>query len=63
VGLGLTIAGAAGLLVGVPMGHVADLRGPREMLVLLTGLLGIAVLGYLLVATFLGSWPSPSSAR
>ena len=54
VGLGLTIAGAAGLLVGVPMGHVADLRGPREMLVLLTGLLGIAVLGYLLVATFLG---------
>jgi MFS family permease len=54
VGLGLTIAGAAGLLVGVPMGHLADTRGPRELLVLLTGLLGLAVLGYLLVSGFLG---------
>ena len=32
VGLGLTLAGLAGLLVGVPAGHLADLRGARELL-------------------------------
>ena len=31
VGVGLTIAGALGLLVGVPLGHVADRTGPREV--------------------------------
>jgi MFS family permease len=32
VGVGLTVAGAFGLLVGVPVGHLADRRGPREVL-------------------------------
>jgi MFS family permease len=30
-GLGLTIAGLVGLLSGVPMGDLADRRGPRGM--------------------------------
>ncbi|HEU4676961.1 MAG TPA: MFS transporter [Motilibacteraceae bacterium] len=54
VGLGLTIAAAVGLGVGVPMGHLADVRGPREMLVVLTVLLGVAALGYLFVSGFAG---------
>lgn len=32
VGLGLTLAGLVALLVGVPAGHLADLRGAREVL-------------------------------
>jgi len=35
VGLGLTLAGLVALLVGVPAGHLADLRGAREVLMLL----------------------------
>ena len=35
VGVGLTVAGALGLLAGVPAGHLADRRGAREVLVLL----------------------------
>ncbi|MGN6242047.1 MAG: MFS transporter [Motilibacteraceae bacterium] len=54
VGLGLTVAAAVGLGVGVPMGHLADVRGPREMLVLFTILLGVASLGYLVVSGFAG---------
>jgi MFS family permease len=29
IGIGLTIAGAIGLLSGIPVGHLADRRGPR----------------------------------
>jgi predicted MFS family arabinose efflux permease len=32
VGVGLTLAGLVALLVGVPAGHLADLRGAREVL-------------------------------
>ena len=32
VGVGLTVAGVFGLVVGVPVGHLADRRGPREVL-------------------------------
>lgn len=37
VGLGLTLAGLVALLVGVPAGHLADLRGAREVLLVLYG--------------------------
>ena len=52
IGLGLTIAGLVGLCSGVPLGHVADLRGPRTLFVLLS--LGVAVVSllYLAIGTF-----------
>ncbi|MBA8923403.1 MFS family permease [Kutzneria viridogrisea] len=50
--LGLTIAGAVGLLAGVPLGHLADRRGPREVAAALVALNGVAAAGYLLVRGF-----------
>ena len=52
VGLGLTVAGLFGLAAGVPIGHLADRRGPREVSVIL-GLLAAAVMvAFTLVHTF-----------
>ena len=36
VGLGLTVAAVVGLAVSTPMGHVADVRGPRGVYLVLT---------------------------
>ncbi len=52
VGLGLTVAGLFGLLAGVPMGHLADRRGPRAILVTLLVVLSGLQLLYLLVDSF-----------
>jgi len=52
VGLGLTVAGLGGLLSAVPMGHVADRRGPRTLFVVLSLILCAVSLLYLLVQTF-----------
>ena len=52
VGLGLGIAAFVGLLAGVPVGHLADRRGPREvMILLLLVVTGLALL-LLFVTTF-----------
>jgi MFS family permease len=51
-GLGLTIAGAFGLVAGVPFGHLADRRGPREVTVVLVVLTGFAAASFVLAKSF-----------
>ncbi len=52
VGLGLTAAWAVGSLVGVPLGRLADRRGPRGTAVLLALATGLAVASFLVVRGF-----------
>ncbi|MFI0809454.1 MFS transporter [Streptomyces echinatus] len=52
VGLGLTLAWAVGSLVGVPLGRLADLRGPRGTSVLLALATSAAILCFLLAQGF-----------
>ena len=49
-GLALTIAGLVGLLAAMPMGRLADRRGPREVLRLSLLLLGAAAASYVFLA-------------
>lgn len=51
-GIGLSIAGVAGLLAGVPFGHLADRRGARGVTALLMALAGLATAGYLVIRSF-----------
>ncbi|MFC9844274.1 MFS transporter [Streptomyces sp. NPDC060223] len=53
VGLGLTVAWAVGSLVGVPLGRLADRRGPRGTAVLLALATAAAVASFLVVRGFL----------
>lgn len=48
VGLAMSVAALAGLLVQVPIGNLADTRGPRDVLSRLMVLAGISTLGLLL---------------
>ena len=48
VGLAMSVAALAGLLVQVPIGNLADNRGPRELLSLLMVLAGVSTLGLML---------------
>ncbi|MFC8199295.1 MFS transporter [Streptomyces sp. NPDC057298] len=52
VGLGLTIAWAVGSVVGVPLGRLADRRGPRGTAVLLALATSLAVASFLVVRGF-----------
>ncbi|HEY7072508.1 MAG TPA: MFS transporter [Acidimicrobiales bacterium] len=52
VGVGLTVAGLIGLLAGVPMGHLADRRGPTRVAVLSLVVLALTMAGYVFVTTF-----------
>lgn len=52
LGLGLSIAGIAGLLAGVPFGHLADRRGARNTAASLMALAGVATASFL----FIHSW-------
>jgi MFS family permease len=52
VGAGLSLAAIAGLASGVPVGHLADRRGPREVLVGFMMLTGVAVALLLAVQTY-----------
>lgn len=53
LGLGLSIAGIAGVLAGVPTGHLADRRGPRDIAVLLIALTGVASAAYIVLDSFI----------
>jgi hypothetical protein len=53
-GLGLTIAGLVGLLVAIPVGSLADRRGPRDTLRAVMLVQSLAAIGYLLVHDFAG---------
>lgn len=52
VGVGLTVAGAVGLVVGVPAGHLGDRRGPREVCAALLLVQAVAMVGYVVVGSF-----------
>ncbi|MFD4546411.1 MFS transporter [Streptomyces sp. NPDC058466] len=52
VGLGLTVAWAIGSLLGVPLGRLADRRGPRGTAVLLALATATAVASFLVVRGF-----------
>lgn len=52
LGGGLTIAWAVALLVGVPVGHLADRYGPRDMAMLLATGAGLAITSYLFIRSF-----------
>ncbi|WP_128435479.1 MFS transporter [Streptomyces cyaneus] len=52
VGLGLTVAWAVGSLAGVPLGRLADRRGPRGTAVLLALATALAVASFLVVDGF-----------
>ncbi|MEU1348298.1 MFS transporter [Streptomyces sp. NPDC005795] len=52
IGLGLTVAWAVGSFVGVPLGRIADRRGPRGTAVLLALATAVAVASFLVVRDF-----------
>ncbi|OAR22749.1 MFS transporter [Streptomyces sp. ERV7] len=52
IGLGLTLAWAVGSVAGVPLGRLADRRGPRGTAVLLALATGAAVASFLVVRSF-----------
>ncbi|MFE1230982.1 MFS transporter [Streptomyces sp. NPDC058745] len=52
IGIGLTLAWAVGSLVGVPLGHLADRRGPRTTAVLLALTTATAVGSFLAIRAF-----------
>lgn len=52
VGVGLTVGWAAGLLAGVPLGHLADRRGPRGIAIALALCTAAALVLFLFVRDF-----------
>ncbi|MEV6401156.1 MFS transporter [Streptomyces sp. NPDC051907] len=52
IGLGLTLAWAVGSVAGVPLGHLADRRGPRSVAVLLALATSASVGSFLFVRSF-----------
>ncbi|MCP2312415.1 MFS transporter [Kitasatospora paracochleata] len=54
IGLGLTLAWAVGAFAGVPLGHLADRRGPRGTAAALAVATAVTVAAFLLVRSFPG---------
>jgi len=53
IGLGLTVAWGVGAVAGVPLGHLADRRGPRGTAVALALATAVCVAAFLTVRSFL----------
>jgi MFS family permease len=51
VGLWLAVAGLIGLFAGVPMGHLADRRGPRGVASLSLVVLAVTMVGYIYITS------------
>lgn len=51
-GFGLAIAGVVGVLTGIPIGDLADRRGPREVVVMMMSAQGITTFCYLFMRNF-----------
>lgn len=54
VGMGLSIAGVVGLVAGVPVGDLADRRGPREVLRVAMAVQFATTLSYIFIRNFAG---------
>ncbi|MFJ9807448.1 MFS transporter [Streptomyces sp. NPDC101158] len=52
IGAGLAVAWGIGSIAGVPLGHLADRRGPRRSAVLLALATSVAVASFLLIRSF-----------
>jgi MFS family permease len=52
IGFGLTLGWAVGSVAGVPLGHLADRRGPRGVAVLLALTTAVAAASFVLVRSF-----------
>lgn len=52
IGAALTIGWALGAVVGVPLGHLADRRGPRGIALLMSLATGVAIASLLFVRTY-----------
>ncbi|MFB7775533.1 MFS transporter [Streptomyces bauhiniae] len=52
IGAALTIGWALGAVVGVPLGHLADRRGPRGIAILMSLATGVAIASLLFVRTY-----------
>lgn len=53
VGIGLTVAGAVGLLFSIPGGHIADRIGPRNISIVVRCLEGLMMIFYAFVNSYL----------
>ncbi|MDQ2755143.1 MAG: MFS transporter [Actinomycetota bacterium] len=54
IGTALSVAAAVALVSQLPLGHLGDLRGPREVLAGLTAATGLVTLGLLVTRSFWG---------
>ncbi|WP_165966719.1 MFS transporter [Actinomadura sp. 7K507] len=53
VGVGLTIAGIVGLLASIPLGHLADAYGPRNVLMIALAVQAMASIGLIFIANII----------
>jgi hypothetical protein len=47
-GIALTVAGVAGIVAATPLGHLADRRGPREVVMAISAVRALTMAGFLL---------------